>query len=66
MFQGVQPSSGVQTSPTSDAGFVFGTNLADRVVKSESVDKKSEKNQFDSDDESELSKSTGLGNEYAL
>ncbi|XP_060081977.1 ran-binding protein 3-like [Ylistrum balloti] len=57
---GIQTSPGNKTSPTSDGGFVFGTNLADRVVKTEGAEKKSERNQLDSDDESELSKSTGL------
>ncbi|XP_033738035.1 ran-binding protein 3-like isoform X2 [Pecten maximus] len=57
---GIQTSPSSKTSPTSDGGFVFGTNLADRVVKTEGADKKSDKNQLDSDEESELSKSTGL------
>ncbi|OWF34920.1 ran-binding protein 3-like isoform X2 [Mizuhopecten yessoensis] len=57
---GVQTSPGNKTSPTSDGGFVFGTNLAERVVKTDGADKKNERNQLDSDDESELSKSTGL------
>ncbi|XP_069128179.1 ran-binding protein 3-like [Argopecten irradians] len=57
---GIQTSSSNKTSPTSDGGFVFGTNLAERVMKAEGSDKKADQNQLESDDESELSKSTGL------